>query len=113
AIRDHIAGGPDHAAAPPHSEAGPGGDVLARVAGDEPEQRERPAGGERGSDITGDAGRAGGGIAPDRRDFAIERKALNLEQFQATVERVTAELRKVIIGQDDAVRYALVTVLCN
>jgi MoxR-like ATPase len=38
---------------------------------------------------------------------------LNLDQFQAVVENVTRELRKVIIGQEDALRYALVTVLCN
>jgi MoxR-like ATPase len=38
---------------------------------------------------------------------------LTLDQFQAVIENVTRELRKVIIGQDDAVRYSLITVLCN
>jgi MoxR-like ATPase len=38
---------------------------------------------------------------------------LTLDQFQAVIENVTRELRKVIIGQEDAIRYALVTVLCN
>jgi MoxR-like ATPase len=38
---------------------------------------------------------------------------LILDQFQAVIENVTRELRKVIIGQDDAVRYSLITVLCN
>jgi len=38
---------------------------------------------------------------------------LNLDQFQAAIANVTAEIRKVIIGQDEAVRYSLVVVLCN
>jgi MoxR-like ATPase len=38
---------------------------------------------------------------------------LNLDQFQAVIENVTRELRKVIIGQEEALRYSLVTVLCN
>jgi MoxR-like ATPase len=38
---------------------------------------------------------------------------LNLDQFQATVERVTAEIRKVIIGQQAAIRQSLVVVLAN
>jgi MoxR-like ATPase len=38
---------------------------------------------------------------------------LTLDQFQAVIDNVTRELRKVIIGQDDAVRYSLITVLCN
>jgi MoxR-like ATPase len=38
---------------------------------------------------------------------------LNLDQFQATIERVTAELRKVIIGQQAAIRQSLVVVLAN
>jgi MoxR-like ATPase len=38
---------------------------------------------------------------------------LTLDQFQTVIENVTHELRKVIIGQDDAVRYSLITVLCN
>ena len=42
-----------------------------------------------------------------------ERTALNLDQFQAATENVIAGIRKVIIGQDDAIRYSLVVVLCN
>jgi MoxR-like ATPase len=38
---------------------------------------------------------------------------LNLDQFQASIERVTAELRKVIIGQQAAIRQSLVVVLAN
>jgi MoxR-like ATPase len=38
---------------------------------------------------------------------------LNLEQFQAAMENVTAGIRRVIIGQDDAIRFSLVVVLCN
>jgi len=38
---------------------------------------------------------------------------LNLDQFQAAIERVTAELRKVIIGQQAAIRQSLVVVLAN
>jgi MoxR-like ATPase len=38
---------------------------------------------------------------------------LNLDQFQAAIERVTAELRKVIIGQQTAIRQSLVVVLAN
>ena len=38
---------------------------------------------------------------------------MNLDQFQAAVERVTGEIRRVIIGQDDVIRYSMVVVLCN
>ena len=38
---------------------------------------------------------------------------MNLDQFQAATENVIAGIRKVIIGQDDAIRYSLVVVLCN
>jgi MoxR-like ATPase len=38
---------------------------------------------------------------------------LNLDQFQAVTENIHAGIRKVIIGQDDAIRYSLVVVLCN
>ena len=38
---------------------------------------------------------------------------MNLDQFQAAIERVTAELRKVIIGQQAAIRQSLVVVLAN
>jgi MoxR-like ATPase len=38
---------------------------------------------------------------------------LNLDQFQAATENILAGVRKVIIGQDDALRYSLVVVLCN
>jgi MoxR-like ATPase len=38
---------------------------------------------------------------------------LNLDRFQAATENVLAGIRKVIIGQDDALRYSLVVVLCN
>ena len=38
---------------------------------------------------------------------------MNLDQFQAAVERLMSEIRRVIIGQDDAIRYSMVVVLCN
>ena len=38
---------------------------------------------------------------------------MTLDQFQAAIERVTAELRKVMIGQQDAIRQALVVILAN
>ena len=38
---------------------------------------------------------------------------MTLEQFQAAAESVAAGIRKVIIGQEDAIRYSLVVVLCN
>ncbi|HLK67833.1 MAG TPA: MoxR family ATPase [Bryobacteraceae bacterium] len=38
---------------------------------------------------------------------------MNLDQFQSTIHTVTEGIRKVIIGQEDAIRYSLVVVLCN
>jgi len=38
---------------------------------------------------------------------------VTFDQFQASIANVSAEIAKVIIGQEDAVRYSLVTVLCN
>jgi MoxR-like ATPase len=38
---------------------------------------------------------------------------LNLEQFQETVAQISSEIHKVVIGQDDAIRSALIVVLCN
>ncbi len=38
---------------------------------------------------------------------------MTLDQFQATLENVFAGIRKVIIGQEDAIRYSLVVVLSN
>ncbi len=38
---------------------------------------------------------------------------MTLDQLQAATENVLAGIRKVIIGQDDAIRYSLVVVLCN
>ena len=38
---------------------------------------------------------------------------MNLDQFQAATNNILAGIRKVIIGQDDAIRYSLVVVLCN
>ena len=38
---------------------------------------------------------------------------MNLDQFQAAIERVTAEIGKVIIGQHDAIRQSLVVILTN
>ncbi len=38
---------------------------------------------------------------------------MTLEQFSAVMESALAEIRKVIIGQEDAVRYSMVAVLCN
>ena len=38
---------------------------------------------------------------------------MNLDQFQAATDTILAGIRKVIIGQDDAIRYSLVVVLCN
>jgi MoxR-like ATPase len=41
------------------------------------------------------------------------REAVNFDQFQATMETANAGMRQVIIGQEEAIRYALVAVLCN
>jgi MoxR-like ATPase len=38
---------------------------------------------------------------------------VNLDRFQETIDAATAEIGKVMIGQEDAVRYSLVVVLCN
>ena len=38
---------------------------------------------------------------------------MTLDQFQASVDRIITEVRRVMIGQDDAIRYSLVVVLCN
>jgi MoxR-like ATPase len=38
---------------------------------------------------------------------------LNLDQFQAAIERVTGEIGKVIIGQHNAIRQSLVVILTN
>jgi MoxR-like ATPase len=38
---------------------------------------------------------------------------VSLEDFRATIDRVVDEIRKVIIGQDDAIRYSLTVILCN
>ncbi len=38
---------------------------------------------------------------------------MNLDQFQAATDNVFASIRKVIIGQDDAIRFSLIAVLCN
>jgi len=38
---------------------------------------------------------------------------LNFEQFQSVMDTAIAGIRKVIIGQEDAIRYSLVAVLCN
>jgi MoxR-like ATPase len=38
---------------------------------------------------------------------------LKLEQFQSVMDAAIAGIRKVIIGQEEAIRYSLVVVLCN
>jgi MoxR-like ATPase len=38
---------------------------------------------------------------------------LNLDQFQTATENILAGIRKVIIGQDEVIRYSLVVVLTN
>jgi MoxR-like ATPase len=38
---------------------------------------------------------------------------LNFEQFQSVMETAIAGIRKVMIGQEEAIRYSLVAVLCN
>ncbi len=38
---------------------------------------------------------------------------MNLDQFQSAMESALAGIRKVIIGQEEAIRYSLVVVLCN
>jgi MoxR-like ATPase len=38
---------------------------------------------------------------------------LTLDQFQAAIENATTAIGRVIIGQDDAIRYSLIVVLCN
>jgi MoxR-like ATPase len=38
---------------------------------------------------------------------------LTFDQFQSVMEAAAAGIRRVIIGQEEAIRYSLVTVLCN
>ena len=38
---------------------------------------------------------------------------MNFEQFQSIMDTAVAGIRKVIIGQEEAIRYSLVAVLCN
>lgn len=38
---------------------------------------------------------------------------MKLEQFQEAIAQITSEIHKVVIGQDAAVRSALIVVLCN
>ncbi len=38
---------------------------------------------------------------------------MNFDQFQAAIENIFAGIHKVIIGQEDAIRYSMVVVLCN
>jgi MoxR-like ATPase len=38
---------------------------------------------------------------------------LTLDQFQTAIQNATTAIGKVIIGQEDAVRYCLIVVLCN
>jgi MoxR-like ATPase len=38
---------------------------------------------------------------------------LTLEQFQSVMDTAMAGIRKVIIGQDEAIRFSMVAVLCN
>jgi MoxR-like ATPase len=38
---------------------------------------------------------------------------LTLDQFQTAIENTTTAIGKVIIGQEDAVRYSLIVLLCN
>jgi len=38
---------------------------------------------------------------------------LTLDEFHSTIVTVVAGVRKVIIGQEDAIRYSLVVILCN
>jgi len=37
----------------------------------------------------------------------------SLDEFRATLEGVIEEIRKVIIGQEDAIRFSLIVILCN
>ena len=38
---------------------------------------------------------------------------MTLDQFHISTDRIIAAIRRVIIGQEDAIRYALAVVLCN
>ncbi|HEY2017836.1 MAG TPA: MoxR family ATPase [Bryobacteraceae bacterium] len=38
---------------------------------------------------------------------------MTLDEFQATIQTVVGGVRKVIIGQEEAIRYSLVVILCN
>ena len=38
---------------------------------------------------------------------------MTLDQFHSTIETVVSGVRRVIIGQEDAIRYSLVVILCN
>ncbi|MEI9970969.1 MAG: hypothetical protein WDO73_02350 [Ignavibacteriota bacterium] len=47
------------------------------------------------------------------KPFYMRKDRFESRQFQAATENVLAGIRKVIIGQDEAIRYSLVVVLCN
>src|SRR5215475_434949 len=66
-----------------------------------------------GGDSGGRGGAAGGGHLRNSDPARRERRSLNLEQFQSVMETALAGVRKVIIGQDEAVRYSMVVMLCN
>ena len=38
---------------------------------------------------------------------------MTLDEFRATLDRASTEIRRVIIGQEDAIRYSLIVILCN
>ena len=38
---------------------------------------------------------------------------MNLEELQTAAARLTAEVKKVIIGQDEVIRHCLVVILAN
>ena len=103
----------DYAAAAQHSAPRTRHSLLGRMAGGESPAGENAQSAACRGNRSPIRQQAAAGVARRTIRSAVERRALNLDQFQAAMEQVTAEVRKVIIGQEDAVRYSLVVILCN
>src|SRR5207247_1114970 len=115
--RTHLAFRPDYAAPQAHSARRPGRRLLAGVAQRAPPRTlarsPPPHRSHHSTDGATDRARSRFSDARNPSRAAFERRELNFDQFQASMENAAAGIRKVIIGQDDAIRYSLVVVLCN
>jgi hypothetical protein len=114
ALRPHFAFGIAHAAPPPYQARRSGGRRAGANGSPPIAATSRPSVCARAEAILRDRGRAAArSRARNPNRLACERTALNLDQFQAAAENILAGIRKVIIGQDEAIRYSLVVVLTN